>query len=65
MFPTKEDRLKQYEDELLEIYILIEKNNFQSCKEAAIRYGKLKGISNLSSALVEAKARYRIFAENL
>lgn len=65
MFPTKEERLRKKEDELLEIFILLEDNNFVSAKEAAIRYGKLRGITNLSTALIEAKAKYKKFIEDL
>ena len=45
----QDERIKQMkswsEDELLEIFILVEKNNFESKKEALVRYAKFKGVS--------------------
>lgn len=64
MFLDKEERLKQMEDELLEIYILLEKDTFEDKKQATMRYARLKGI-DFATAYIEVKARYKIFTENL
>ncbi len=65
MFGTKEERLKKTEDELLEIFILLDKNTFADSKEATVRYAKLKGITNMAVAFTEAKAKYKMFMQNL
>jgi len=41
---NKEEMIKKHEDELLEIFILVEQNNFESKKEALMRYAKWKGL---------------------
>lgn len=64
MFNPRQDIIKREEDELLEIFLLIEKNNYDSSKEAGIRYAKLKGIKSMSIAFKEAKLKYREFIQN-
>lgn len=65
MFPTKEERIAQKENELLEIYILLEQNNYEATKEATIRYQRLQGIDRPSIALIEVKAKYKAYIEGL
>ncbi len=57
----REEMSKDRENELLEIFILLEKNTFEDSKKAANRYAALIGITNLSKAHNEAVSHYRLF----
>lgn len=64
MFENTEKRMQRYkeqkEDELLEIFILLENNNYESTKEALIRYMRLTGLNALK-AMDEMKEKYKQF----
>lgn len=46
MFATQEEKNKAFDDEMLEIFTLIEKNNHKAHTEAKIRYQKLIDLPN-------------------
>lgn len=41
---NKQQKLKEQENELLQIFILVEQNTYDSKKEALVRYAKWKGL---------------------
>lgn len=62
---NKQQILKNKENELLEIFILVEKNTYGTKKEALIRYAKWKGIKPDYYLLnEELKQHYAQFIEN-
>lgn len=63
MFETEKQRQAIKENELLEIFILLEGNTYAQSREAAERYRKLENLSTVSIALVEAQAKYKTYLE--
>ena len=55
------ESVKRKQDELLEIYCLMEENRYSSTKAAVIRYQALVGRSNFVTAHTELRAKYLIF----
>lgn len=58
---SREQAKKEFEDELLKIFIILEKNTFRDTREAIERYALLKGFSNLKTAENELLSHYRDF----
>lgn len=62
LYDTTERKAKAkqaHENELLEIFCLLEQNNFHASKEAALRYQSLMGIKTPADAFEQAKSAYR------
>jgi len=61
---TAEDklrRLQKKESDLLEMFILLEENNYTSTMKAVQMYKESSGIQRDTIALVELKAKYEKF----
>lgn len=65
MFDSKEELLKRHkarnQEELLEIFCLIEENTMQTKVQALMRYGRLYGITDKLKANDEMKKAYAEF----